>query len=113
MNVIELDPVITDYCQFSFREHKFVPKESGCYVLANFNKEILYIGKSEDLYRRFAEHRDNKEKTAQTSQGTAFWFFYLPCDTKEVFRIERTWLNEYATSHGNLPPLNKIQSPVC
>jgi predicted GIY-YIG superfamily endonuclease len=112
MKVNQLIPVVENRVQFSFKAHKFVPAESGCYVLTNFDNEVLYIGLTDNLHRRFAEHRDTKEKRQETSQGTAFWFYYLPYEEKEVNRLERTWLNLYMESHGVLPILNKVYSPV-
>ncbi len=112
MNVKELVPGVSIRVQFNLRFHKFVPVETGCYVLTDFEGEVLYVGLTEDLHRRFAEHRDNKEKRNLTTRGTAFWFYYLPCDRKETNRIERTWLNQHLALHGVLPILNKINSPV-
>jgi predicted GIY-YIG superfamily endonuclease len=81
-------------------------------VLTAFDDEILYIGLTEDLHRRFFQHRDKQEKRAPTSKGVAFWFYYMVCHEQEIARIERSWLNQYQELHGELPPLNKIQSPV-
>jgi predicted GIY-YIG superfamily endonuclease len=112
MNITDLVPGIELRLQFNLRDWKFVPKSAGCYVLAKFDGEILYIGLSDNLYRRFSEHRDSDTKRLPTRNGLAFWFYYLLCETKELNRIERTWLNEHVTQHGVLPPLNKINSPV-
>jgi excinuclease UvrABC nuclease subunit len=112
MKVNQLVPTVELRVKFNFSDHKFVPKESGCYVLATFDNEVLYIGLTDNLNRRFAEHRDNKEKRQQTSQGSAFWFYYLLYNEKEIDRLERTWINIHTEIHGVMPILNKVNSPV-
>lgn len=112
MNIRELTPASSLRVLFHLSKHKFVPHESGCYVLTTFEGEILYIGLSQNLNRRFGEHRDTKEKCSPTQQGLAFWFYYLPYAANELARLERTWLNDHVSRHGNLPILNKVNSPV-
>lgn len=112
MKVNQLVPRLNNRFEFSLRYRKLVPNEAGCYVLAAFDDEILYLGLTENLHRRFAEHRDNREKCGKTSQGTAFWFYYLTCPQKELNRIERTWLNQHDDLHKVWPVLNKVYSPV-
>lgn len=112
MKVNQLVPTVELRKQFNLKERKFVPKESGCYILATFDNEILYIGLTDNLNRRFAEHRNTKEKRHPTSQGKAFWFYYLTCKENETYRLERTWINIYTGFHGVLPVLNKVNSPI-
>ncbi len=82
------------------------------YLITTFDDEILYIGLTDNLQRRFGEHSGNKEKNNSTKQGRAFWFYYMMCAEKELCKIERTWLNQYEIIHGNLPVLNKVSSPI-
>lgn len=112
MKIGQLVPEITLRLQFTLRHHKFVPQEPGCYVLTTFDGDVLYVGLTDQLHRRFAEHRDTKEKCQPTEQGTAFWFYYLPCELKELERIERTWLNIHVECHGVRPILNRVDSPI-
>lgn len=112
MKVSQLIPSVDNRHQFSLRFHKFIPDEAGCYVLATFDDEVLYVGLTDDLHRRFREHRDTKKKRDPTAHGRAFWFYYLTCETTETRRIERTWLNQHVELHGVLPVLNKCNSPV-
>jgi hypothetical protein len=112
MNINLLIPKVDLRLQFSLGCHKFVPKEAGCYVLTTFDGTILYIGLTDNLYRRFSEHRNSKDKNHQTAHGTAFWFYYLICEESKINLIERTWLNSHATEAGLLPILNKVNSPV-
>ena len=112
MNVHSLLPITEHRLQFSFSFWKFVPKRPGCYALTTFEGNVLYVGLSDNLHRRFSEHRDSNEKRLPTRDGLAFWFYYLLCEPKELERVERTWLNEHVTEHGILPVLNKVNSPV-
>jgi hypothetical protein len=64
------------------------------------------------LQRRFGEHRGSKEKTKPTVKGTAFWFYFLACEDKELRRLERTWLNQFEVEHGCLTVFNKVSSPI-
>lgn len=112
MNISELVPTVQNRLQFTYEFHKFAPSEAGCYVLTTFDGQVLYVGLTEDLKRRFGEHRDNKDKCALTIQGRASWFYYLVLDQKEIYRVERAWLNGHLDAHGVLPILNKINSPV-
>lgn len=112
MKVAQLIPSANERLQFNLKMLKFVPKVSGCYVLSTVDDDVLYVGLTDNLYRRFSEHRDNKEKNQQTAQGIAFWFYYIQCEKIEINRIERTWLNIHTEIHGVLPLLNKVYSPV-
>lgn len=112
MNVSELVPQPIKRFQFTLRYRKFIPRESGCYVLTTFEGDILYVGLTDDLYRRFGEHREVDNKRQPTAFGFAFWFYYLPTSENNIYRTERSWLNEHETAEGKLPVLNKAISPV-
>lgn len=112
MNVKELSPPTASNVQFTLKYQKFVPSVPGCYALATFQGDILYVGLTENLNRRFAEHRDNPDKTRPTSLGMAFWFYYLLCASNDIHRVERAWLNQSVSQDGVYPTLNKISSPV-
>lgn len=112
MRVEQLIPKVSERVQFSLKHRKFVPKSSGCYVLTTFEGEVLYVGLTDNLHRRFFEHRENKEKCNPTKLGLAFWFYYLVSDEREINRIERGWLNLHISLHGSFPILNKVHSPV-
>jgi len=112
MKIDELIPKPTDKVQFKLSSFKTVPQENGCYVLTTFEDDILYIGLATNLYSRFQQHLDNPEKTNPTSEGKAIWFYFLTFDPKNLPKLERTWLNQFINKHGQLPILNKINSPV-
>ena len=85
---------------------------AGCYALTTFDGPILYIGLSVDLNARFQQHLGNPEKIMLTGNGKAFWFYFAGYNNENLNKLERTWLNQYQTEHGERPILNKIDSPV-
>jgi len=112
MKVKEVIPLPKDKVHFKLAYFKSIPKEAGCYILANFYNDILYIGLSENLFNRFQEHLNNPEKTNSTEDGKAYWFYYLKYDSKNLEGLERSWMNQYENVHGESPILNKISSPI-
>jgi predicted GIY-YIG superfamily endonuclease len=112
MKTSQLIPKVKEGVQFTLKSRKFVPKAVGCYVLTTFEDDVLYVGLTDNLNRRFFEHRDTKEKCNPTKAGLAFWFYFLVSDEREINRIERGWLNQHLSLHGKLPILNKVHSPV-
>lgn len=112
MKVEQLVPAVQHKVEFSLKARKFVPAAVGCYVLSTFQNDILYVGLTDDLNRRFSQHRETPEKSEPTPFGRAFWFHYLLCEEREINRIERTWMNEHLEIHGVWPVLNKANSPL-
>lgn len=112
MKIEELTPKPTDKIQFKLVSFKAVPSSSGCYVLTTFDNDILYIGLTINLSTRFRQHLDDPDKTNSTSEGKAIWFYFTTFDPKNLPKLERTWLNQYASDHGKLPILNKVNSPT-
>lgn len=112
MKLEKLIPLPKDKVLFELSSFKSVPKETGCYVLTTFDNDILYIGLSDNLFDRFQQHLDNPEKTNPTKEGKAIWFYFTIYDPKNLPKLERTWINQFAAIHGRLPILNKVNSPV-
>jgi len=88
----------------------FVPNQSGCYVLANFEKEILYVGLSNNLRQRMGQHFNDPRKTSFTEHGFVFFYYWFKCKNKE--QVERTWMNQCIFCDGELPILNSKYSPI-
>jgi predicted GIY-YIG superfamily endonuclease len=112
MKIEELTPLPKEKVQFKLSFLKFVSHESGCYVLSTFDKEVLYIGLTSNLNSRLKQHLNNPEKTEPTEEGKAIWFYYLPYDSINLSKLERTWLKQFSDKHGRLPILNKVNSPL-
>jgi len=112
MRIIELMPSPTERVGFSRSEYRKVPQVSGCYVLATFLSDILYVGRTVNLHDRFQQHLDDPEKTQPTSDGKAIWFYYLPWEESGIEVLENTWLNDYEIHNGRLPILNKKRASI-
>ncbi|MFH1612759.1 MAG: hypothetical protein ABIB46_03390 [bacterium] len=68
--------------------------------------------KSDNLYDRFQKHLDTQKKIKPTKEGKAIWFYFEIYDSKNLPKLERTWLNQFTCEHGRRPILNKVDSPV-
>lgn len=112
MKITELKPNPTDKVLFKLSSFKFVTKNAGCYILTNFENEILYIGLAVNLNKRFLQHLENSEKTSLTENGKAIWFHFTEYDKTNLEKLERSWINQYTEVHSKLPILNKINSPI-
>ena len=112
MKIDELIPPPKDKVYFKLSSFKFIPKEAGCYVLTTFDNHILYIGLSDNLFERFQQHLGNSEKTNPTKEGKAIWFYYLRYDSRNLEKLERSWIIQYENIHGRLPILNDVSSPI-
>lgn len=112
MKVSLLIPPVVEKVAFKYTSVKFVPNAAGCYVLTTFDHDVLYIGLTNSLQRRLENHLEDKEKTAVTELGKAFWFYYLFYDEANLEMLERTWQNQYMIEHSRLPILNSISSPL-
>jgi hypothetical protein len=110
MNIGLLAPAPEKFEPFKRNRERYVPEASGCYVLATFVKEVLYIGLATNLRRRMNQHLDNPDKTNETPNGRATFFYWV--ESKETQKIERTWMNIHIQHEGVMPILNKIYSPT-
>lgn len=112
MKIDELDPKLKKRVQFGLKSKKLVPNFSGCYALVAFDGFVLYVGLASSLVSRFVQHCETKEKCDPTPDGKACWFYFLEVKPKELNRIERSWLNQFAAVHGRRPILNRVDSPM-
>jgi hypothetical protein len=110
MNVSTLDPHPIKSEAFRRNREKFIPEGSGCYVLTNFLRQVMYIGLARNLRRRFNQHLDNNKKTEVTRLGKAVLLFWL--ETDDINKVERTWMNIHIQHEGTLPLLNAVYSPI-
>jgi hypothetical protein len=90
MKIAELSPRPMEKEPFRRNSMHFVTEDAGCYALAIFNEDILYVGLAKNLRRRMGQHLDSPEKVNATDHGRAIWFFWLMCD--DLNKVERTWM---------------------
>lgn len=93
----------------------FVPSAPGVYTIAAvhrvigmpLNLEVLYIGKSKNLKRRFREHanpwREHNEALNNRAMSGGLEFWFLPTDLKSLDSLERNLI------HLAQPLTNKIR----
>lgn len=113
LKVEQLRPTPTQRVQFSWSHAASVPATAGCYVLATFAGDVLYVGLATTSIRaRMENHLDSPDKRKGSELGVPFWFFYMTCSPKGVQAVERGWMNQSILAVGDLPPLNDVYSPV-
>lgn len=110
MTIDKLVPAATKRETFKHTSLRFVPEAPGCYVLTTFDNVVLYIGQAVNIRRRMNNHLDDPRKTELTSQGRAFFFYWLEYD--DISKLERTWLNVHGEHEPRYPILNSVNSPV-
>lgn len=110
MKIGALSPPVVACESFRKSRERFIPDQPGCYVLATFDGDVLYIGLARNLRRRVAQHLDNPAKTASTLKGRAVIVHWRFADNLE--QLERTWLAIHEQHEAKLPLLNKVHSPV-
>jgi hypothetical protein len=58
-------------------------------------------------------HLDTSAKRKSVGDfGIAFWFYYIVSAGIEVGPIERGWMNQAILEDGEMPPLNRVYSPL-
>lgn len=108
MKVAELDSEIKCRVGFELRFSIGVPSKPGCYMLASFYGDVLYVGMTNNLQRRMEEHLDNSRMMQRTSFGLASWFYFRSLSEECLYQTERHLLSRYKFKEGQLPPLNRI-----
>lgn len=107
MKVASLRPPPAQSQVFDLKWANHIPQGSGCYVLAAFSDEILYIGETKSLRRRFKQHLNDNEKTNPTAKGRALHFYWLEAGEEKIAELENAWLQRHEALCGKKPILNK------
>src|SRR5579862_5813782 len=113
MRVGDLSPAPDNKTRFAWSHNVTVPEKPGCYALVTFHGDVLYVGlATANIRSRMRNHLDTAAKRAGASSGVPFWFYYLVEVDRPVGPIERGWMNQAILADGEMPPLNKIYSPL-
>jgi hypothetical protein len=113
MKVERLMPAPEHRTQFAWSHHVTVPEQPGCYALATYAGDVLYVGLATTSIRsRVGTHLDTRLKRQGTEIGVPFWVHYLVRPAADVNRIERGWMNLAILEDGEMPPLNRVYSPL-
>ena len=110
MKVHALNPQCLGKVRFARHDLRKVPRELGCYALANCEDDIMYVGQGV-VCDRMQAHLDDTDKTSITKMGRAFWFYYMLADKSLLNRIEGGWQQQHEDAEGRIPILNKNQAP--
>jgi len=110
----KLNPVPLQRIQFNGWQQRIrAPREPGCYVIASFTDEILYIGQSVNIARRMRGHLTDERKRQRTVGGVAYWFYCVICEReKDLNALERGWMHQYVSHEGKYPPFNQVMPPT-
>ena len=115
MKVGELDPRPMERIQFDeWQQRIAAPPEAGCYVIATFHDDILYIGQSVRIGDRMKSHLEDNRKRRRMAGGVAYWLCYFVCESAdELNELERGWVIQHmAREGGKMPPFNKVMPPA-
>ena len=109
MNIQDLPPPRLEKASFLLQKKILIPATTGLYILHNFSGEVLYIGHSNNLQRRFGEHIYSTKKQQMTPSGKVFWFSYGI--HKQAKDLEKGFLAQAVLMDGYLPYFNSILPP--
>jgi hypothetical protein len=113
MKIEQLVPAPTQQTRFAWSHQKGVPSEPGCYVLATYHGDVLYVGlASASIQNRMSSHLETPAKREGASAGVPFWFYYIVLQPLQVNPVERGWMNQAILEDGEMPPLNRVYSPL-
>lgn len=113
MKVDRLSPPPEHRTQFAWSHHTTVPEQPGCYALVTYAGDVLYVGLATTSIRnRIGSHLDTPLKRKGTDIGVPFWVHYIVRPAAEVAPIERGWMNTAILEDGEMPPLNRVYSPI-
>ena len=107
MKVSTLDRRFTERARFALWDRNAITESSGCYALANVVDEVLYIGETNNLRRRFEQHRSDHRMNGNPTIGQTHWFYFFTCPESERTRTEDGLLSVHKFNTGSLPPLNR------
>ena len=107
MKVQDLNARYTGRARYARWAQGDVPQTSGCYAFTNVYDDVLYVGQSTNLYRRFEQHLDDTRMDGNPTTGLTHWFYYFEVPEMELKRTEDALLARHKFHTTHLPPLNR------
>jgi len=95
--------ILDDEIHLWLQSARFVKAKSGVYVFYDKNKDVIYIGGSENLQNQFAEYVDTNFENDACKQKTRTYQKEFVENPKER---KRQLLEDYKEKHGKLPCCN-------
>lgn len=111
MKINDLKPPVQNRNDFSLSRLKFTPESSGCYVIATYFDDIIYIGQASNLKVRMSQHLKSMHKIGLTPVGKGVFFYYSIVEQRKLSNLERGWINQFELTEGKLPILNLKRAP--
>lgn len=107
-----LNPRPEYFIQFHAKHAYSVPRESGCYLLLSKDSNVMYVGKSKNLYLRLLQHWDRFKTLYHPEYGQICLFAYRLETSEKIANLERGWMGLCVLSDGELPPYNQKYAPI-
>lgn len=107
MKIMEVSPLFKGRLPFRWDANDGVPAVAGCYILATAFDDVLYIGQTNNLRRRMAEHLRSDRMVLPSDAGRAWWFYYALMPASKVVECEQGLLVNHRLADGCWPVLNR------
>ncbi len=95
--------ILDDNLRVWLESAKFVKSKPGVYVLYNRNKDIIFIGESQNLQERFSKYVDANFENDTCKQKTAFYQREFVEKPKEQMK---QLLEDFKNEHEECPLCN-------
>ena len=95
--------LLEDKIRLWIESSRFVKAKPGVYVLYDKNKDVIYIGESENLQERFTLYHDTNFENDACKQKTASYQREFDENPKER---KRQLLDDFKKRYGKLPCCN-------
>jgi len=97
--------ILDDKLRVWLESAKFVKSKPGVYVLYEKNKDVIFIGESQNLQERFSKYIDTNFENDICKQKTAFYQREFAEEPKE--RMNQL-LEDFKNEHGRPPLCNDV-----
>ena len=95
--------ILDDKLRVWLESAKFVKSKPGVYVLYDKNKDVIFIGESQNLQERFSKYVDANFENDTCKQKTVSYQREFVENPKERMR---QLLEDFKNEHGRLPLCN-------
>jgi len=95
--------ILDDELHLWLQSARFVKAKPSVYIFYDKNKDVIYIGESDNLQKQFAEYVDTNFKNDACKQKTHTYQREFVENPKER---KRHLLEDYKEKHGKLPSCN-------
>ena len=97
--------ILDDKIRVWLQSAKFVKAKPGVYVLYDKNKDVIYIGESENLQNQFTKYVDNNFENDTCKQKTHTYQREFVENQKER---KKQLLEDFKNKNGKIPLCNDV-----